>query len=156
MHQQQQNIIRVISYDNAQRIKIEKPAPLDLHLKLHWNYNQQLLQGKGRENKGRQKKIYQEAFSVALRRTQFQPFPGSLNKWICWILESLPNHSPFPALHMELQARIKAGCISRVHAALSDPLPSFPVLSQLPWLGDKPQGKARLNPTWVHQWIRKV
>lgn len=56
MHQQQQNITHVISYDNAQRTKIEKPAPLSLHLKPHWNYNQQLLQGKGKDNKGRQKK----------------------------------------------------------------------------------------------------
>lgn len=78
MHQQQQNIIHAISYDNAQSTKIERPAPLSLHLKLHWNYNQQLLQGKGRENKGREmlkKKIkynnsnkHRKAFSMLLRK----------------------------------------------------------------------------------------
>lgn len=56
MHQQNQNIIHAISYDNAQSTKIERPALLRLHLKLHWNCNQQLLQGKGRENKGKQNK----------------------------------------------------------------------------------------------------
>lgn len=104
MHQQQQNIIHVISYDNAQSTKIERPAPLSLHLKLHWNCNQQHLQGKGSENKGRQKKKnHTEAFSMALRGTQFQPFSGSLDKCstvvaearLCWILDSLPK-SPFP------------------------------------------------------------
>jgi len=35
MHQQQQSLIRVISHDNAQSTKIERPAPLSLHLKLH-------------------------------------------------------------------------------------------------------------------------
>lgn len=56
MHQQNQHIIHVISYDNAQSTKIERPALLSLHLKLHWNCNQQLLQSKGRENKRKQKK----------------------------------------------------------------------------------------------------
>lgn len=74
MHQQQQNIIHVISYNNAQNTKIEQPAPLSLHLKLHWNYNQQLLQGKERENKGRQKK--KKVHRGFFNGTQKNPVPA--------------------------------------------------------------------------------
>lgn len=63
MHQQNQNIIHVISHDNAQSTKIERPALLSLHLKLHWNCNQQLLQGKGKQRKAEgKKKNYMEFF----------------------------------------------------------------------------------------------
>lgn len=90
MHQQQQNIIHAISYDNARGTKIERPAPLSLHLKLHWNYNQQLLQGRGRENKGRQKKInkiyiYKYIYCV----TQKMPVPAFFFFWMCALVWSL-------------------------------------------------------------------
>lgn len=103
MHQQQQNIIHAISYDNAQSTKIERPAPLSLHLKLHWNYNQQLLQGKGRENKGRemlkknkiqqQQQTQEDSFHVT-QKSLLQAFSGSLDTCsrvvtgarICWAL----------------------------------------------------------------------
>ena len=164
MHQQQQNIIHVISYDNAQSTKIERPAPLSLHLKLHWNYNQQLLQGKGKKNRKAEEKKIHRGFFCGTQKNPVPAFfwlPGQVlqcghRSQALLNSESLPNHSAFPALHMELQARSKARSISRVHTAPSDALPSFPVLSQLPWCGDKPQGKPKLNPTRVHQWIRKV
>lgn len=110
MHQQQQNIIHVISYDNAQSIKIERPAPLSLHLKLHWNYNQQLLQGTGKENKARQKK--EKIHGGFFCSTQKNPVPPSLSRLIFLDVKTNHKESQDWILHRSISGseRFRVGC----------------------------------------------
>lgn len=109
MHQQQQNIIHVISHDNAQNIKIERPAPLSLHLKLHWNYNQQLLQGEGKENKGRQKK--EKIHGGFFCSTQKNPVPPSLSCLVFLDVNTNHRESQDWILHRSSgSGRFRGGC----------------------------------------------